>query len=393
MIYPRKLTQKLIKKIDSARITVLTGMRQTGKTTLMRQVFDSIKSENKVFLDLENPLNQKVFEETNFDNILLNLKEFGLNPDEKSYVFLDEIQIVPEISRAIKYLYDHRKIKFFLTGSSSFYLKNLFPESLAGRKIVYELFPLDFKEFLVFKKKEKKFFVDFSQKAKNKNKISFEIYKKLYEEYLAFGGFPGVVIENSKEGKKAVLEDIFKSYFEKDVKALADFKEIKKLRDLIILFSGRVGSKIEITKIASEIGVSRETVYSYLGFLEKTYFVFLIPSFSKNINGEVRKARKIYFCDTGLLNYLSRAVEGAIFENAIFQNLRDLGKVSYYEKYKGPEIDFILDGRIALEAKIRADSRDADKLRRTANNIRVKNYYLISKNYSEHPKSILAIDL
>ena len=393
MIYPRKLTPKLIKEIGSARITVLTGMRQTGKTTLMRQVFDSIKSENKVFLDLENPLNQKVFEETNFDNILLNLKEFGLDPDEKSYVFLDEIQIVPEISRAIKYLYDHRQIKFFLTGSSSFYLKNLFPESLAGRKIVYELFPLDFKEFLVFKKKEKKFFADFSQKAKNKNKISFEIYKKLYEEYLAFGGFPGVVIENNKEGKKAVLEDIFKSYFEKDIKALADFKEIKKLRDLIILFAGRVGSKIEITKIASEIGVSRETVYSYLSFLEKTYFVFLVPSFSKNINGEIRKARKIYFCDTGLLNYLTRAVEGAVFENAVFQNLRDLGKISYYEKYKGPEIDFILDGRIALEAKIRADLRDADKLRRMTNNLGLKNYYLITKNYSDHPKSILVIDL
>ena len=393
MIYPRKLTQKLIKEVDSNRITVLTGMRQTGKTTLMRQVFDSIKSKNKLFLDLENPLNQKVFEEINFDNILINLKEFGLNFDERSYVFLDEIQLVPEISRAIKYLYDHCQIKFFLTGSSSFYLKNLFPESLAGRKIVYELFPLDFKEFLVFKKKEKKFFVDFSQKAKNKNKISFEIYKKLYEEYLTFGGFPGVVIENNKEGKKAVLEDIFKSYFEKDVKALADFKEIKKLRDLIILFAGRVGSKIEITKIASEIGVSRETIYSYLGFLEKTYFVFLVPSFSKNINGEIRKARKIYFCDTGLLNYLAKAVEGAVFENAVFQNLRDLGKVSYYEKYKGPEIDFILDGRIALEAKIRADLRDVEKLRRMTSNLGLKNYYLITKKYSEHPKSILAIDL
>lgn len=393
MIYPRKLTPRLIKEIDSDRIIVLTGMRQTGKTTLMRQVFDSIKSKNKVFLDLENPLNQKVFEETNFDNILLNLKEFGLIPGEKSYVFLDEIQLVPQVSRAIKYLYDHCQIKFFLTGSSSFYLKNLFPESLAGRKTVYELFPLDFKEFLIFKEKEKKFFADFFQKAKNKNKISFEIYKKLYEEYLTFGGFPGVVIEKGEENKKAVLEDIFKSYFEKDVKALADFKEIRKLRDLILLFASRVGSKIEITKIASELAVSRETVYSYLAFLEKTYFVFLVPSFSKSINGEVRKAKKIYFCDTGLLNYLARAVEGAVFENAVFLNLKDLDKISYYEKYKGPEIDFILEGRVALEVKIRADSKDANKLRRTADNLGFKNHYLISKNYSEHPKSILAIDL
>lgn len=393
MIYPRKLTKKLIKEVASDRVTVLTGMRQTGKTTLMRQVFDSIESKNKAFLDLENPLNQKVFEEINFDNILTNLKEFGLNFDERSYVFLDEIQLVPEISRAIKYLYDHHQIKFFLTGSSSFYLKNLFPESLAGRKIVYELFPLDFREFLVFKEKEKKFFDSFSQKARNKNKISFEIYKKLYEEYLSFGSFPGVVVEKSKERKGAILGDIFKSYFEKDVKTLADFKEIQKLRDLIILFAGRVGSKIQITKIASEIGVSRETVYSYLNFLENTYFISLIPSFAKSINGEVRKAKKIYFCDTGLLSYLARVADGAIFENAVFQNLRDLGKISYYGKYEGPEIDFILDGKIALEVKIQGDSKDIKKLNRMTNNLKLKNCYLITKNYSDHPKSILAIDL
>ena len=205
MIYPRKLTQNLIKEVSSPRIVVLTGMRQTGKTTLMRQIFDSIKSENKVFLDLENPLNQKVFEEENFDNILLNLKNFGFSPAQKGYLFLDEIQLVPQIARAVKYLYDHYQIKFFLTGSSSFYLKNLFPESLAGRKIIYELFPLSFQEFLIFKEKEKKFFNNFSQKAKNKNKISFEIYKKLYEEYLDFGGFPGVVIANKQESKKDIF--------------------------------------------------------------------------------------------------------------------------------------------------------------------------------------------
>lgn len=127
MIYPRKLIPKLAKEINSQRIVVLTGMRQTGKTTLMRQIFDLVDSKNKIFIDLENPLNQKVFEEENFDNILLNFKELGINPKKKSYIFLDEIQLAPQVSQAIKYLYDHYRIKFFLTGSSSFYLKNLFP--------------------------------------------------------------------------------------------------------------------------------------------------------------------------------------------------------------------------------------------------------------------------
>jgi predicted AAA+ superfamily ATPase len=92
------------------------------------------------FLDLTNPIHQMVFEEKNDDNIRSNLKEYNIFAKEKAYIFLDEIQQKPDIVNVIKYFYDHFKVKFFLTGSSSFYFKNLFPESLAGRKIVYEIF-------------------------------------------------------------------------------------------------------------------------------------------------------------------------------------------------------------------------------------------------------------
>lgn len=391
MIYLRKLTTKLAKEINSPNLVVLTGMRQTGKTTLMRQIFGLIENDNKIFLDLENPLNQKIFEEDNFDNILPNLEALGANYKRKCYIFLDEVQLMPVISRVVKYLYDHYKIKFFLTSSSSIYLKNLFPESLAGRKIIYELFPLDFEEFLIFKEKRKEFLKNLSQKAKKKNIVSFENFRKLYEEYLNFGGFPGVVVEQEK--KKEVLEDIFKSYFEKDVRTLADFRKIRKLRDLILLLANRVGSKIEISKISSEIGVSRETVYSYLDFLEKTYFIFLISPFSKSINGEVRGAKKVYFSDTGLLNYLGKTDEGSIFENAVFQNLKNRGQINYYEKYKGPEIDFILNKKIAFEVKTYGESRNIKRLKRTANNLKLNDFYLITKNFLSHPKSIVMIDL
>ena len=151
MIYPRKIHSELVKCLESPEIVVLTGMRRVGKTTLYRALFDSIQSSNKVFLDLENPLIQKVFEEVDYRNIPANLREFGIRPDEKAYLFIDEIQTMPDIVKAVKYLYDHFGFKFFLTGSSSYYLKNLFPESLAGRKFVFHLYPLDFEEFLAFK--------------------------------------------------------------------------------------------------------------------------------------------------------------------------------------------------------------------------------------------------
>jgi len=392
-IHPRKLRKVLLKEINKREIVLVTGMRQVGKTTLLRDIFNSIKSNNKIFLDLENPLNQKIFEEENFDNVILNFKEMGLKDKEKMYVFIDEIQIMPEITRVIKYLYDHYNIKFFLTGSSSFYLKGLFPESLAGRKIIYELYPLDFEEFLIFKRKEKKFFTDFKQRAKNKSKIGYEIYKGFYEEYLVYGGFPAVVLEEDYERKKLLLSDIFKSYFEKDVKTLADFRNINKFRDTILLLAGRCGSKLEISKIASEIGISRETLYSYINFLEKTYFISLVSPFSKRINGEVRGAKKIYFCDTGILNYLVNLPKGVVFENAVYNVLKKFGKINYYQRYKGAEIDFILDGKIAFEVKRKGTLSDLKKLKKTASGLDIKEYYVITKEFVEGENFIVAPDL
>ena len=392
-IYDRRLSSVLLKEIELSRIVVLTGMRQVGKTTLMRQIYNTIETKHKLFLDLENPLNQKLFEEENFDNILANFKKLGFSLGKKSFIFLDEVQSAPDIVKAVKYLYDHYQIKFFLTGSSSFYLKNLFPESLAGRKVVYELFPLDFEEFLLFKEKQRKTPFRFLLKAKNKNKVSYQLYNKLLEEYLEYGGFPAVVLSEDKEIKREILGDIFTSYFEKDVRSLADFRELNKLRDLILLLTNRVGSKIEISKIASEIGVSRETVYSYLNFLEKTYFIFLISPFSQNRDIEVRAAKKLYFCDTGILNYLGKVSYGSIFENFVFNNLRKYGVINYYQRYKGQEIDFIIDGRFAFEAKIKTSEFDIKRLKKIANSLRIKEYYIITHDYYDLPWVILAQDL
>lgn len=146
-IYPRKLRKKLIEELNSREIVLLTGMRQVGKTTLMKDIFNNVESENKIYIDLENPLNQAIFEEKNFDNIVYNLTQFGLNPKERMFVFIDEVQILPQIVKPVKYIYDHYDVKFFLTGSSSYYLKNLFPESLAVEKLFMNFSLLILKNF------------------------------------------------------------------------------------------------------------------------------------------------------------------------------------------------------------------------------------------------------
>jgi len=393
MFYPRKLLPKLEREIKTREIIVLTGMRRVGKTTLYRHLFEKIESENKVFLDLENPLEQRVFEEKDYNNILPNLKKYGLNSKEKMYLFLDEVQAEPKAISAIKYLHDHYNIKFFLTGSSSFYLKNLFSESLAGRKFIFELYPLNFEEFLIFNGKDRKFWPTLAQKDKNKNYIAYEKKKKLYDEYLEFGGFPEVVLTNDRERKSMKLDDIFKSYFEKDVKVLADFRKINAFRDLILLLAQRVGSRLDISKISSELGVTRATCYSYLAFLKDTYFISLVSPFSRSVDREVSGSKKVYLCDTGMANHFAKISSGGLLENSIFNSLRHFSKLNYYQKRSGAEIDFVVNEKIGIEVKTKGTKSDLKKLTSIGRKIHLSEFYVITKDFIDQPGFISVIDI
>lgn len=378
----------------SREIVVLTGMRRVGKTTLYRMLFDGIKSDNKVFLDIENPMEQRLFEEKDYNNIWANLKAYGITNSRKAYIFLDEIQAYPEIVKAIKYLYDHYDVKFYLTGSSSYYLKNLFPESLAGRKVVFELFPLDFEEFLAFKGEQADFESELTAKAERKNVVRYEKRMKHYDEYLEFGGFPQVVLTEERQQKQVMLNDIFKSYFEKDVQAIADFREMGAFRETLLLLLQRIGSKLEISKLASEIGVARETIYSYLSFLQGTYFIYLVPPYSRSVDREISGAKKVFVCDNGMVNAFSRVGEGSLFENAVFLNLRKYGEIRYYQRRSGGEIDFILpDKKVAVEAKRTGTAADYKKLGVIAGSIGIKQHYVVSKKFVDAPGFIPAVDL
>lgn len=394
VLYERKLMGEIRKWVDKKSVVVVTGMRQVGKTTLLRMLFDEIHGNNKVFLDMENPLVQKIFDEADYDNIWMNLKPYGIAPAKKAYVFLDEIQVMPGVVKAVKYLFDHYDVQFFLTGSSSFYLKNLFPESLAGRKVLFELYPLDFEEFLAFKGMKKVFPPSFSGKEKEKNAISCERFSKVYEEFLEYGGFPKVVLAETVEEKRAVLEDIFKSYFEKDVRTLADFENIGKLRDFMILLMQRAGSKINISRISSEMGITRAMAYSYLSFLESTYFISLVKPFSRSVDREVSGARKVYICDTGMLNRFARISSGSTLENAIFNSIKKMGEVRYYQRRYGAELDFVLPEKgIALEVKESGTVYDMRTISKIAASLGMREHYVISKSFAKGEGFVCAADV
>lgn len=393
MFYPRLILPLLEKELETSEATIITGMRQVGKTTLLDHLFSLVKTSNKIKFDFENPLNRKIFEEENYDTIWSNLAEFGVNNKTKAYIFLDEIQNLPSTGSVVKYLTDHWNVKFVLTGSSSYYIKNLFQESMAGRKLIFEVYPLTFSEFLVFKGITKNKLTSFSQKATSKNYISHSKLIPFYKEYIEYGGFPKVVLQTDPGRKKALLSEVFTSYYENDVKSLSDFKDTTKLRDLILLLIPRVGSRIEIAKLAASLGVSRETIYSYLSFLEKTYFIFLLPKFSGSPDRQAAGTQKLFLCDGGMVNLLGQASEGQLFEQSVFQNLHSNHSLNFYNKGGASEIDFIADKKVAMEVKVNASRRDIEHLKRRSLNLNLSESYVISKEYSKEKEIILATDL
>ncbi|MGA1796368.1 MAG: ATP-binding protein [bacterium] len=378
MIKWREIFNKIEKYIDSPEAIIITGMRRTGKTTVLNFFYERLDSNNRLLLDLENPLNRKYFEETNYERIKISLEFLGIDFTKKAYIFLDEIQLVKGLPSVVKYFIDHHQVKFFLTGSASFYLKNLFTESLAGRKYIFELFPLSFKEFLIFKDSA----LNIPERADKITRPIFDTISPLYDEYIVFGGFPGVVLKNSADEKKMALNEIFSSFFQMEILQLGDFRRNEAIRDLILLLIQRVGSKLDKQKLSKELGISRQTLTEYIAFLESTYFIKLIRPLSRGTDTEIRKMPKVYICDTGLGNQLARLETGALFENSVFQTLRMQGEINYYAKKSGLEIDFIVDKKWAYEVKTMPQPSDLKKLNEMATSLNLEGSKIVSKNYT-----------
>jgi predicted AAA+ superfamily ATPase len=378
MIYPRKIYPELLSHAKTPQVTVLTGMRRTGKTTLVKQLLSDLPNKNSIYLDFQRLDIRELFEEKNYEAIRNNLISQNLSP-ENMIVAIDEIQLAPDSPSAIKYLYDHYGIKFIVTGSSSYYLKNLFSESLSGRKKIFELYPLDFGEFLTFKNVN---FTDSQWKHGTFDKLEYSRLSSYYNEYIRFGGFPQVVLLENEKEKIDNLKDIFSSYVSIDIKSLADFSDERNLYNLAKLLASRVGSRIEYSKMSRLTGLSRPTVANYISFFEKTYLISTIGVFTKNIGREIVKSRKLYFCDTGIANILTDLNSGSQFENSLYNQLVRNNQIQYYSLKNGNEIDFIIDGKLAAEAKETPTSDDLSNLKKIASIANVKSIQLIGRNLS-----------
>ncbi len=374
----RRIFKELLAHLEQPQVTVITGMRRVGKSTAVKYLLQNVPHTNKVYLDLERAEYRFILNLTNYKDIEINLSIEGIDFSQPAVIAIDEIQLTPQAPSVIKYLYDTYQVKFIVSGSSSYYLKNRFSESLAGRKRIFEMYPLDFYEFVKFKNLDADILLKFGNQPFN---LSFYLkWKALYEDFLRFGGFPEVVTATSEADKRYFIKDLVNAYIELDIRLLSDFSASDDLLKLIRLLAVRSGHRVDYSKLGVILGINRNKLKDYLHLLQYTYFIIPVTAFSKSPDRELSKQQKIYLSDTGILQYLGQMSSGQIFENAVAIQLMQRGKLQYFQKLSGQEIDFILDETIAFEVKETPVEADLHKLNQRAAQIGITDCRLIGRH-------------
>jgi len=159
---------------------------------------------------------------------------------------------------------------------------------------------------------------------------------------------------------------------------------MRELRDLILLLVPKVGSLLDITRISSELGVQRGKLYHYLELLQGLFLLHLLPRYSKGIDRSVAGGKKVYFTDQGLLNYIGKVNESQLLENTVINQLKEYGRVSFFNYRNTAEIDAILDGKMAFEVKMTGTESDLTRLEKVARKLGLTEQFVISLNYRKN---------
>jgi len=348
----RFLEKKIELYLDNKEIMAIVGARQSGKTTLMRYIYNGIKSKNKRFITFEDRDVLELF--------IRDIKGFIERYIKGTkYLFIDEFQYAKQGGKQLKYIYDTQKTKILISGSSVSDLSIQSIKYLVGRIFVFQLDPFSFEEYLSFK--DEKLF-----KIYQGNKLSQPLIKeinKYYEEFVIYGGYPRVILSKNSKEKEEVLKNIYNTYFLKEVKEILQLSEDFKLSKLIKVLALQVGGLINYNELCLATGFNYKDLLEYLNILKKTFICIESRPFFSNKKKELVKAPRLYFLDNGLRNFViknfqrleDRSDSGSLNENFIASELiKKETELKYWKTKAGAEVDFIIEHEgkiIPLEVK------------------------------------------
>jgi len=350
-MYKRKILEKVLKFTDTDDILVIYGARQVGKTTLVKYILEHHITKPKKYIDLENIEMLELCNEGP-EALVKYIYSIGLPKDEKIVLVIDEVQHMENPSNFLKLMHDHFKnIKLIVSGSSTFEIRKRFKDSLAGRTVNFTLYPLDFEEFLTFKQKQYKI-------SSNMNKTANNELVKLAEEFIKFGGYPKIVLENDVARKKEYINQLVETYIQKDIRDLGNISNVLAFNKLLRVLAEQSGELLNVTDISNIVGLSRVTVENYMMLLENTFVIKCIYPFHKKLRIELSKNPKVFFIDNGLMNILGKktfpeVVDGNVFENFFFSELlKNKYTINFWRTTNKQEIDFIVNEEHPIELKI-----------------------------------------
>lgn len=322
----RTLEEAIIKRLDDEKVVIVYGARQVGKTTLLKKLFENKK--DVLWLNGDESYTHFLLEDNNRER----LKSIIGN---NKYLIIDEAQRINNIGLKLKIISDNiANIKVVVSGSSSFILANSINEPLTGRKWEFQLHPFSFEEL-----------VSYSDLLKELNSL---------EQRLLYGSYPEIVIKSGDA--RSLLIQLSSSYLYKDVLEFERLLKSNKLINLLTALAFQIGSEVSLSELSRLIALDVKTIDKYLAILQKSFVIFSIPSFSRNLRNEIKKGRKIYFNDIGVRNALinqfaplnGRNDIGQLWENYLISERQKYlsnnnihGSVYFWRTHSQQKIDYI----------------------------------------------------
>jgi len=321
----RLVFDKLYVEISAPEVSILLGARQTGKTTLMRQIETKAKKSglSVAFYNLESSADLARLNGNNEEI-------FRILTSDAEVIFIDEFRYLKNASKIFKEIIDSKKkVKIYASGSSSLEIHKHLKESLAGRFRKTIIHPLTVEELK-------------------------QIPQKNRESFFKWGGMPGLVHRNTDIDKMDLLENIVSTYITKDIKGIVKEENIRAFNAMMYALAQNQGSLTVVSSIARECGIAESTVASYLDIMSHTYVCHQIASYSTNLANELKKSKKCYLYDIGIRNSLlkdfrsidKREDKGSIYEGYVLQHLitqiAPNMELRFWRTKKDLEVDFIL---------------------------------------------------
>ena len=372
---------KIERFIDKDEIIVIKGIRRSGKSTLMLNsiknlISKGVDAQNILFVNLEDP---RFINHLSTD-LLQTIKEVYfeyLNPTQKPYIYLDEIQNIPNWEKWVNKEYELKQSKVIVSGSNSSMLSSEIASSLSGRYLSVDVYPLSFKEYIEFKGIKLRSKLDIVNRKIELNRE--------FENYLKYGGFPKVA-QYDVSDKKELLITYKDSILLKDIVARYNLKEFKKLEEISAFLLANSGISQNANKLKNNFHISYDMASAYLEFLIKAYMIFEVNKFDYSLKKQNMNDKKYYSIDLGLSNIMRVAnlqTRGSDLETVVFLELLRRGyKVYYYKTANSLECDFLVEeeNRISKLIQVTTSLKDEKTKKRelrsftkTINELQLKN--------------------